>query len=235
MKTMKKKLIAFCAFISTFISMQAQEFEYIDRNFKMDYNFDMMIADNSGAPVSGTVHIEVIDFGVKGKTIIAKYECPALEEAFKKSNEDSQIPISTHMSWSGKDVHLMKSKADWAKGDVYMVMRGNAANVIPGLTIGELLEQKKRVLMLHNMVQSGGINGELRKGISRAAVELYLKEIPGRLEQIGNAGNLRIWTRKVPQMEQSKLTGNYNVNNNKRYADFYFDANDKLVKWFIYQ
>lgn len=227
---MKQKLIVFCAFISTFISMQAQEFEYIDRNFKMDYHFDMLILENTPYRHGGTAHIEVIDFGVKGKTIIAKFECPAFEEEAKKENIDPKEV--TYLSWSGKDVHLAKAKVD-GSNDFYMIMRGNAANPVPGLVLMELPEEKKRVMSI--MQQSGAINGQLRKGISRAAVELYLREIPGSLEQTGYAGNLRIWTRKVPQMQQSRITGNYSVNNNKRYADFYFDANDKLVKWFIYQ
>ena len=35
----------------------------------------------------------------------------------------------------------------------------------------------------------------------------------------------KLWSNEVDYFE---------LNNDKKYADFYFDANDKLVKWFFY-
>ncbi len=228
---MKRILIALCALLGIIVSMQAQQTEYIDRNFKMDFPFNKIAIMGGPGELKGTAHLEVIDFGIKGRTVILKFDCPALNEEFKKMGREPKT--QTYYSWSGKKVHLVKMTD--SDGVYYIVMRGN----INRFKTGALLLRTKdgSLLQIKNEEGVGTLNYDIHKGMSRAEVERFLAGKGMKFQQTGNAGNLRIWSLKWLQLQDV-----YNIfgevdhaefNNDKKYIDFYFDANDKLVKWIV--
>lgn len=229
---MKKISFLLCVLFCTFANMQAQQGqskeEYIDRNFKIDLPFEVLqISDESPARSKGVGHIEVINFGTLGNTIILKFECPELDKYYKESGQEKP---HYYYSWSGKNVHLVKVVD--SDGILYVILRGNKRGAVLGSYDGVKLMQ------IVNEEGVGTINYDIHKGMSRAEVERFLGGLGMKFQQTRNVGNLRIWTLKWFQLQDVyNIFGEVDhaeLNNDRKYIDFYFDANDKLVKWIIY-
>jgi hypothetical protein len=70
-------------------------------------------------------------------------------------------------------------------------------------------------------------------------VESVFSDLGGsQFKFTGNSGNLKVysllWLRNVKRYNPSHTDYKYALRNDETYADFYFDAQDKLVKWLFY-
>lgn len=232
---MKKNLLVLMALVGTTHMVNAQQNEYIDRNFSMT-NKPFNLLQLPGTKVfiaKGTANIEVMDFGTQGKTIVLTFECPDLTEAAKEEGTDAKT--LTYFSWSGKKVHLAKNINNGIV--TYVIMRGTLQNMACGAAYQEGVENGP-MLLIKNDNGSGTLNYDVHKGMSRAELEPKVNMWGMKFEHTRNSGNLRVWTVKWLSIDKVyDLWGdvrNFELNNDAKYADFYFDANDRLVKWFFY-
>ena len=84
-----------------------------------------------------------------------------------------------------------------------------------------------------------GLIGTLKKGISRAQVEDEVKGLGlSKFKFTRKSGNLDVytlfWLNQTKQWNAFGTDYHYALRNDKKYGDFYFNAQGKLVKWFMY-
>ncbi len=227
---MKKTLLLILFLYNSlqFINAQ-QQTEYIDRNFKLDLPIDLVGFSGEGVKpmlLKGTVHIEVINFGERGNTVIVDFDQPEVVKELGK-------PF--YYSWSGKNVHLVKTIYNGSLA--YLILRGNINRCAAGAMFLQIPKDDKQYWFFDLTNGDGSVtcNYEIHKGMSRAELESHLNEYGMRFEHTGNQGNLRVWSLKWLSIDQVyNLIGNnsyYSLNNDRKYIDFYFSADDKLVKW----
>lgn len=76
---------------------------------------------------------------------------------------------------------------------------------------------------------------DIHTGCTLADVQTALKGLGHliTLKQTGTAGGLKVYTAYGSKMNENRVYNRVDVKNNDPYAKFYFNANGKLVKWYL--
>jgi hypothetical protein len=188
--------------------------------------FVIMQGGTTGEPTAtldGTkATLEIIPFGTQGRTVTITLNIPKMER--------SEEIDGTTFSWSGKvDV---APTIEGENSGFMITRRGNTLCAMLAYTEG------KWVLCV-NKDDGTGLIGTLKKGISRAQVEDECKGLGlSKFKFTRKSGNLDVyslfWLNQTKQWNAFGTNYHYALRNDKKYGDFYFNAQGKLVKWFMY-
>lgn len=225
---MIKKIVVFLMFLSVFAATQAQLPEFLDRNFKQEFKLDGVEIWGAALLCSGTAQLEVVDFGAKGRTIILNLNSSEWDKELKEQGIDPKM--FSYFSWSGKSIHLVKSIQNG--GEMYAVLRVVHGQTIPCAAIakseGKLMvilpenDEARKITILYDFAH---------KGMGRTEVENRLAKDDFNLKFIRKVGNLSLWTSSWVQVEKMNRMGL--TNGTGQVGDFYFNENNKLIKWIM--
>ncbi len=192
--------------------------EVVDKNMKVKIPASGLIAFGEfvkAEPSSFSVTLEVMNFGTDGNTVLLTINSTSGEKS-----------LST-LSWSGKNVRVSPQRAQGS--ECFLIARGN--NPLGGLVkidgewYGSVNESKTGMK-------------EFYKGMTRAEVENVTNQLGLSQFKLSQKTNLYevyslYW---VDMQKQYNIFGDYrfNMRNDKKYGDFYFNSAGKLIKWIIY-
>ncbi len=197
---------------------------YLDRNYKLTKSLGGIILGTKSIPVNApdkaTGKMEVINFGGNGNTILLTLDV----------TENGKGSMTLTYSWSGKDVHLVPSYEGGTPN--FTVMRGRTP-------CGGLFKTQGKWMANVQAEENMKTISNLKRGMTPAEVESVFSDLGGsQFKFTGNSGNLKVysllWLRNVKRYNPSHTDYKYALRNDEKYADFYFDAQDKLVKWLFY-
>ena len=167
------------------------------------------------------VTLEIMNFGTDGNTVSITIDL---------GNGDPST-----VSWSGKNVHVYPCY-DQGMG-ILLVMRGSSTNNF--IPCGALSEQDgKWIVMISDISKSSGVS-DIKNGMTRAQVEAVVEKLGmGQFKFTRNSGNLKVysffWLDQKKQWNRLGTDYKYQLRNDKKYSDFYFDEKGKLVKWLMF-
>lgn len=192
---------------------------YADANYNVTKPLFAVTFDSntvSADPSKHKVQFEIMNFGDEGNTVLMTLDLA----------DDGKMTYS----WSGYNVHV----APGYDNGVGML------TVLRGSTICGILGEKEGdwIAILQSSSKCVTI-GDLKKGMTRAEVEKVCGELGlSQFKFDRNSGNLKVYSLYWLDMsKQYNLFGTdyrYVMRNDKKYGDFYFDAQGKLVKWFLF-
>lgn len=229
-----KKILLFTTLITLAIStLQAQE--YIDRNFTITKNIGIFIINGQNFRIDENTHkatLQVVNFGDQGNTAILTLDLPSVREA------DPSVK-NMEYAWSGKTLHVVKKKENG--GDVYAIMRiSNSATMC-----ASLVEVKKPDgttawgVVIFPQDDNTRCISDVHAGMTRLAVENKCRELGlSQFKFVRNDGNMKVYELQWLDMKKKqhwfgREDYHYEMTNDKTYGSFWFDANDKLVKWLL--
>jgi len=198
---------------------------YLDRNYKLTKSLGgIQLGDDNLIPItppksSGKAVLEVISFGAAGNTILIDWEISEGTERLNKT-----------YSWSGSDVHLVPSY-EGGTGS-FVVMRGRTV-------CGGLVKNNGKWILIIRAGDAERTVSNLRRGMTPAEVESVFSDLGGsQFKYTADSGNMKVysllWFRNVKRYNPSRTDYKYALRNDEKYADFYFDAQGKLVKWIMF-
>lgn len=200
--------------------------KYIDENYKITLPLHIIgdTKTHESIPlgdIKATVTIEVMNFGQDGNTILMTM------------NIDSpEIPNMT-LSWSGKTVHLAPAYDNGV--GIFAILRGNT-------TCGYVscLKNEGKIwwMAITNPVEEAITMREFHKGMSISEVEDVWTQLRFcQFKFSRNSGQYKVYSAYWLDMQKRyNIFGNYKyvMRNDKKYADYFFDSQGKLVKWILY-
>ena len=194
--------------------------KFLDTNYKITKPLTAALVKGQKVPANASKHkvnFEIMNFGSDGNTVLITLDLG--EEGIFTA------------SWSGKNVHVLPGY------DSGMGMLG----VLRGSNIcGTVGVQKGEWYAIVNMDSNLGTIGNLKKGMTRSEVEnVACGELNmSQFKFTRNSGNLKVYSLFwLGQNKQYNFFGtdyHYELRNDKKYGDFYFDAQGKLVKWLFF-
>lgn len=219
-----KKILFLLVGLLTSVSLFAyDDFDIIEGTTPISLPIEALIVNNQPM-LCDRMTWEIDDFGELGKTVrmIPTFSGETLQ--YLKSQDMLQ---SFNFFVSGK-IFLLHMK----EMDIYAICRGSVEKPI----ICAVLATKdgKTRCSIYKTAESMVFN-DFYKGMPKSAVEEYASKIgTSRFVFMGNKGGLKCYSLKFLDMKKEyNIFGDYHyeANNNKDYCYFYFDANNKLVKW----
>lgn len=202
--------------------------KYLDKSFTLSKDASIIILDGQSYNLGDeTVKatLEVIPFGTAGNTIILDIDVPGAKEQ----------GITTAYSWSGKNVHL--APVVERGSDVYQILRGTT--LCGALSRTKLNDGSYVWGAIVNADNSTRTVSDIQKGMTKTEIESMCAELGlSKFKLLRQSGDLKIYGLYwVDLQKQYNLWGTdyrYQVRNDKLYGEFYFNAQEKLVKWFVY-
>lgn len=194
---------------------------FLDTNYKVTKPLSAVVFDGKPQKADKNNHkvtFEVINFGSDGNTVIITMD-------YGKDGVYS-------LSYSGKNLHVVPSYYEGKIG-ILAVLRGNHTDCA-SLAVAE----GNWMLSLNGGKKTYAISS-FKKGMTRAEVEDALSDIGlSQFKFTRNSGNLKVyslfWLDMKKQWNFLGTDYKYQLRNDKRYGDFYFDAQGKLVKWILF-
>jgi hypothetical protein len=193
---------------------------FLDANYKITKPLFAVILNGGDAkPADESVHkvsFEIFNFGTEGNTVLMTLDL----------GKDG----STTFSWSGQNLHVVPGY-DGGAG-MLAVLRGSTTCGAAGVAQG------KWMAMINNRSNTYTIS-DLKKGMTRAQVEEVVGQLGmSQFKFTRNSGNLKVYSLFwLDQKKQYNFFGtdyHYELRNDKKYGDFYFDTQGKLVKWLLF-
>lgn len=199
---------------------------FLDANYKITKLLSGLIANGSGVAADPSKHkvtFEIINFGNNGNTVILTLE-------LGQDGIDAGIGSTTTYSWSGQNLHVVPGYGGGA--GMLAVLRGSKDC---GALIGS---GGKWVASVNSGSNTYTIN-DFKKGMTRAEVESVVGQLGmSQFKFTRNSGNLKVyslfWLDMKKQYNFFGTDYKYQMRNDKKYGDFYFDAQGKLVKWLLF-
>ena len=192
---------------------------FIDTNYKITKpllalrtNGKPFFADESKSKVT----FEIVNFGNEGNTVIITFDIG-----------DGEV---YSYSWSGTNLHVAPAY-DSGMGHLAVVRGNNTA-------CGALSTMKGKWVVTINTGSDTYTISDIKKGMTRAEIETKTKELGlSQFKFNGNSGKLKVYS--LLWLDQKKVYNyfgdyHYQLRNDKKYGDFYFDDQGKLVKWLLY-
>lgn len=193
---------------------------FVDKNFKIKAPIsvsNLLGTTYKSNPSNVSATLEVMNFGTSGNTVLLTID----------STEEPDNKTMGTFSWSGKDVHVAPAKDQGA--EFFAILRGNTRLGLLGKFEGEWLVA---------LLESETGMKEFYKGMTRAEVENVTKTLGLSQFKFSQKTNLyQIYSLYwVDMQKQYNIFGDYhfNMRNDKKYGDFYFNSAGKLIKWIIY-
>lgn len=202
---------------------------FLDSNYKVTLPLDIVgsINDRSSSGFLGdsnaTATIEVTSFGQEGNTIFMTWDIPSLKQ-------------NHTFSWSGKTVHLLPGYDDDGISASFAILRGMT---VCG-TVTCIKDSQGKITWIGMVNKSNDVvtTDFLKKGMTIAQVQdiwTQLNYCQFKFSRNTASGSVysAYW---LDMTKQYNIFGNYKyvMRNDKKYGDFYFDKNGKLVKWLLY-
>lgn len=195
--------------------------DYIDAAYKVTVPIIaiMNLKDNSVQSTEGTnakATLEVVPFGQDGNTVLLSL------------NFGDKVPSAT-FSWSGRNVHM--GPGSDGGSDMLMTVRGSTP------CGGLARSQGKWIAVVNTLIDASTIS-DLKRGMSRSEVAQTVSQLSlSQFKLSRKVGNLDVytlyWLREEDRYDYAKHKIVGVLKNDKRFGDFYFDSNGKLVKWII--
>lgn len=228
-----KKLLLFAALFTLAVNIVRAQ-EYIDREFGLTRNISFVIMNGKAYPVDVATSKATLsnwNFGAEGNTAVLTLDLPEIRKQMG-SNDNMEY------AWSGKNLHIIKKKENG--GDVYAITRVRSNPV----SCAFLMQVPKNgkfvwVAMISPQDDNTRCISDVHAGMTRLAVESKCKELGfSRFEFARNDNNLKVYNLLWLDMQKKqhwfgREDYHYEVTNDKTYGSFWFDANDKLVKWLM--
>lgn len=197
--------------------------EFISKNFKFKAPIMGIILSESNVtqadPSCTTATIEVMNFGNEGNTVLLTMN----------TSGEGEKGIYT-WSWSGSKV---QGVAPAVQGGVKTLVASRNYKPLGGL----MQVEGKWLLFIDPSAPKSGMK-EFYKGMTRSEVENVTKQLGLSKFKLSHKTNLYevyslYW---VDMQKQYNIFGDYhfNMRNDKKYGDFYFNSAGKLIKWIIY-
>lgn len=199
---------------------------FLDTNYKVTKPLSAAIIDGSvtkADPSKNKVTFEIINFGNDGNTVLLTVDVG-------QKGIDAGIGRTVTWSWSGKNLHVVPGYFEGVGS--LNVVRGNT--MCGGLGFlewgwGAIINTGSNTYTLH----------EFKKGMTRAEVESVVGQLGlSQFKFTRNNGNLKVyslfWLDMKKQYNFFGTDYKYQMRNDKKYGDFYFDAQGKLVKWLLF-
>ena len=227
---MKTKIFFATVAMATMCVSMVRAQEYIDREFTITKNISFLIMNGEAFPCDAATNKATItnwNFGADGNTAVLKLDLPEVRELVASDME---------FTWSGKNLHIIKALD---KGNnVYIITRVNSSP-IQCASLMEITKdgQKVWVAMIPEQNDNTRCISDVHAGMTRLAVESKCKEVGfSRFEFTRNDGNMKVYSLLWLDMKKKqdwfgREDYHYELTNDKNYGSFWFDANDKLVKW----
>lgn len=194
----------------------------ITRNFSVKVPIDIVSYSLDGDkfavdPKKDFVTLELINFGELGNTVLISLD-------FGSANFQSTI------STSGKNVCLGPTTQG---GNEFIAI---VRNLTQNGAVGALVRVENKWFL--QMISKDGIVSSFHRGMKRSEVEKVCGVLGlSSFKETGKTAQYTICSLYWLDMnKQYDVFGNYNyqMRNDKKYGDFYFDANGRLMKWFLF-
>lgn len=160
------------------------------------------------------VTIESIEFGDKGRTVLFTLDIPSQN-------------VHGTLSFSGKNAGIVPSEEDGTLGFVLVKGLESAGTVVKVEEGWGGMPQKV-----------SGMVSDFYRGQTKAEVEAICGKLGlSQFKESGTTANYKIYSLYWIDMKKKyDLLGDYSyeMTNDKRYGDFYFDKKGQLMKWFLY-
>ncbi len=175
------------------------------------------ISDNAGPvdPQKSFVTIESIDFGKMGKTILFNLDLP-------------DMGIHNTYTISGKNASVLQGK-DGDSDIILAILKGKSVFASAGRC------KQKWVSMINNIP---GVVNDFYRGMTRSEVEAVCGQLGlSKFKETGKTAKYTICTLYWLDLQKMyNIFGNYNyqMSNDKRYGEFYFNSEGKLMKWILF-
>ena len=200
--------------------------KFLDANYKITKPLSGLIANGSGVAADPSKHkatFEIINFGNDGNTVILTLE-------LGQDGIDAGIGSSATFSWSGKNLHVLPGYGGGA--GMLAVLRGTK-------DCGALIVKDGTWWASVNSGSNTYTIDDFKKGMTRAEVESVVGQLGmSQFKFTRNSGNLKVyslfWLDMKKQYNFFGTDYKYQMRNDKKYGDFYFDAQGKLVKWLLF-
>ena len=189
--------------------------DYINGNFRLKVPIRAVVALNDKNivdPSTSSATIELMDFSDQGKTVLITLDIPELGEFLNFTISGKNVKLGT-----GRDNDV----------DMFIVVKGNK----PISTIGRTEGQWVYMISTFDDIIS-----DLYRGMTISEVESIAKKMGlSSFKQTGKTTKYTIysiyWLDMRKQYNASRTDYQYQVRNDKKYADFSFDAQGRLMKW----
>ena len=200
--------------------------ENIIGNYKVTKNiFRLSNPDGGNIDVDPSIFkatLEQISFGNEGNTVLLTIQ----------GKEDGK-EINQTYCWSGSSVKIVPQYSNGMP--MLLIMRGRTSFT----ACGGLVKADNGWAASLSTEQKAYTISSFRKGMLRSEVENIIKKDFGlsQFKFTRNSGNLKVYSFYwLDQAKRYNLFGDYHyeLRNDKKYGDFYFDAQGKLVKWFLF-
>ena len=196
--------------------------EFLDVNYKVTKPMSGLFINDKFGPAAPSAHkatLEIMNFGTDGNTVLIIIDL---------GDEGSFT-----FSWSGKNVHVLVDYDDEGTG-IFAVVRGHTL-------CGALLTPEPGKWLAKAWTGSNRFTTmDLKKGMTRAQVETIVSKglELSQFKFTRNSGNLKVyslfWLHQEKRYNIFGTDYKYELRNDKKYGDFYFDAQGKLVKWIVF-
>lgn len=221
---MKKTLFLLVGLLTSVNLFAQNGIDMIEGTTPISLPTDALII-NGEAVLCDRMTWEIDDFGELGKTVRL---IPTFSGETLQVLESRDALHALNFFVSGK-VFLVRMKQGF---DAYAICRGSLNKPII-CAILATADGKTRCVI--NRTDETMVFNDFYKGMSKADVEECVSQIgTSRFVLMGTKDGLKCYSLKFLDMKKKhNIFGDYHyeVNNNKDYCYFYFDANNKLVKW----
>lgn len=187
--------------------------------FHLELPLDFFNVEGTTAPLDpskNSMSLEVIDFGNEGKTVLLHLN---LSEAGQEAT----------LSWSGKNIMLAAGMDSGNK--IVTLLRGRTPCAV-------LMTQKTENKRLGMLLSKDGAVSSFSRGMLRSEVEKECSSLGlSKFKYTRDSGKYKVYCLYWLDMQkQYDIFGDYhyNMRNDKKWGEFYFDSQDRLMKWFLY-
>lgn len=218
--------------LATVVSSASAQ-EYMDRNLKMAEPLTVLMIPSGNFPTdpkTDKATLQVVNFGGDGNTISLSLDIKAVK--------DADPTVNMEYTWSGKNLHLVK-KNEAGGGVSYSVIRGSKT------LCGALMKVPKgdgTFAWAAQIMTGEGTQtiSDVHVGMNRLAVESKCRELGlSQFKFVRQEGNLKLYQLQWLDMKKKRdwfgtEDYHYEMTNDRPYGSFWFDENDKLVKWLLH-
>ncbi|MCR5131468.1 MAG: hypothetical protein K6C10_08435 [Prevotella sp.] len=188
-------------------------------NYRLEMPLDVIAVEGSPAPLDPSknkMSLEIINFGEEGNTVLLHLNAQEL-------NQDATL------SYSGKNIMLGAGIDSGNK--MLVLLRGQTPCAVLMLNGSE----NKRIGML---LKTKGAVSNFSRGMLRAEVEKECSTLGlSQFKFTRDNGKYKVYSLYWLDMQkQYDIFGDYhyNMRNDKKWGEFYFDSQDRLMKWILY-
>ncbi|MBO5632312.1 MAG: hypothetical protein J5965_24915 [Aeriscardovia sp.] len=188
-------------------------------NYRLEMPIDIISVEGSQCqldPSKNTMSLEIINFGEEGNTVLLHLNAQEIDQ-------------DATLSYSGKNIRLGAGIDSGNK--MIVLLRGQTPCAVLMLNGSE----NKRIGMI---LKTKGAVSNFSRGMLRAEVEKECSTLGlSQFKFTRDSGKYKVYSLYWLDMQkQYDIFGDYhyNMRNDKKWGEFYFDSQDRLMKWILY-